>query len=243
MGTLGLVKAAGRCGLVVGICTLAWAIAGDGSWLAADEPDTVTEADQGSEAAKLYGAIQTFQEFAALPPSTADAGRLKRFVRKAFPKVRAGSLLPETLPDAAEALPFWLVKLGTDPRMPFADEKSDDPRYSFYTFAENRLKDGRYYPTSDFKTDPYVYFCADDYARSKYKDFEPYYVPDAKKPGGKLYLAPETCQIIGPGKDGKLGRGGSLLELSEEDRDNVVSFGTVVVAEIDLEDVESGDAE
>ncbi len=68
---------------------------------------------------------------------------------------------------------------------------------------------------------------------TKYKDFEPYYVPDDKAPGGKRYLAPETCQIIGPGKDGKLGRGGSLKKIAEEDRDNVVSFAKEVVGEME----------
>ncbi|RIK81166.1 MAG: hypothetical protein DCC68_09495 [Planctomycetota bacterium] len=66
-------------------------------------------------------------------------------------------------------------------------------------------------------------------------------MPDAKKPGVRHYLAPKTCQIIGPGKDGKLGRGGSLLELSEEDRDNVVSFAKELVGELDWRDVEVGE--
>jgi hypothetical protein len=40
----------------------------------------------------------------------------------------------------------------------------------------------------------------------------------------------------GPGKDGKLGRGGTLKELAEEDRDNVVSFAKVVVGEFEVGD-------
>jgi hypothetical protein len=209
--------------------------------LVADEPDAVTQADQAAEVAKLHGAMESFREkFTAMPPSVGGERKLVRFVRKAFPSARAGSL-PGKVPEAAESLPFWLSKVSTDPRQPFADDKEDVLRYKFYGFDEKRIKDGRYYPTSDFKTDPYVYFDSGGYAVGKYKEFEPYYLSDAKKPGVRNYLAAETCQIIGPGKDGKLGCGGSLLELSEEDRDNVVSFAKKVVGEVDWKKIEVGE--
>lgn len=61
-------------------------------------------------------------------------------------------------------------------------------------------------------------------------------MPGAKKPVARHYLAPETCQIVGPGKDGKLGRGGPLFELSEEDRDNLVCLAKGLVGEVDWEE-------
>jgi hypothetical protein len=231
--------ARGRSSIVVSLgCFLAAVLAGAAAQSNADEPKAVTEADQRKEVAKLSAAMESFKEkFSAPPPSVADEKQSRRFIIKAFPRARAGTAPPKLF-DAAEALPYWLTRVSTNDGMPFVDEKEDVLRYKFIELAEDRLKDGRYYPTSDGKSDPYVYFSEDRYAASKYKNFEPYYVPDAKRKGGKNYLAPNTWQIIGPGKDGKLGRGGSLKELSEEDRDNVVSFAKVVVGEIDWKSVE-----
>jgi hypothetical protein len=218
-------------------CALIASTLSTASPVTAEEPDTVTEADQPREVKKLYGAMMTFRDqFTLLPPSAASDKQLERFTRRAFPNARSDHK-PEKTPDAAEALPFWLSKISTDPRKPFSPiEKDEDPkelRYKFYEFDAKRLKDGRYYPTSDFKTDPFIYFDANTYKIAKHKDFEPYYLPDAKKPDVRHYLDPETCQIIGPGKDGKLGRGGSLLELSEEDRDNVASFAKEPIGKVD----------
>ncbi len=63
--------------------------------------------------------------------------------------------------DAAETLPYWLSQVSTNERQPFEVEADD--RFLFFRFDESRLKDGRYYPTSDKKTDPYVYFSWDSY--------------------------------------------------------------------------------
>ncbi len=191
------------------------------------------DAQMYQEVSKLYGAMESFKEkFTALPPCTNDERRFTRFVSRAFPKYEAGvsTPMPEKI-DAAEALVFWLRGVGTNPADPFSSDADD--RYIFFEFPESRVRDGRFYPPVNVETDPYVYFYYEDYGNAEYKGFRPYRWPDGEDRRGHEYFAPETCQIIGPGKDGKLGRGGSLTELSEEDLDNIVSFSTLRVGDID----------
>lgn len=184
------------------------------------------------EVRHLGFAMDAFKEkFNSLPPHGDNEERLRRFVRKAFPQARAVSAgaLPKQL-DAAEALVFWLSGVSTDPRNPFAKDAAE--RHVFFEFSRDRVREGRFYPKANGATDPYVYFAWDAFADAQYRGFRPYYWPHHVPWNTREYSAPETCQIVGPGKDGKLGRGGSLAELSEEDLDNEVSFDTRLVGEI-----------
>ncbi len=178
-----------------------------------------------------FAMVEFNEKFNSLPPNGDSEERLRRFVRKAFPQARGVSAraVPEQL-DAAEALVFWLSGVSTDPRDPFAKDAGE--RYVFFEFPSDRVRDGRFYPKADGETDPYVYFDWEDYDGSEYRGFRPYYWPQDDRRGNREYSGPETCQIVGPGKDGKLGRGGSMAELSAEDLDNEVSFDARLVGEI-----------
>lgn len=186
------------------------------------------------EVIKLHDAMESFKEkFGVLPPSTTDERSISRFTNKAFPTASqtALSTLPHKL-DASEALVFWLSRVSTDAKDPFAADAKE--RYTFFRFPASRVRDGRFYPPSDGETDPYVYFRYEDYDRAEYKGFRPYYRSEGEDWRHREYFAPFTCQIVGPGPDGKLGRGGLITELSEADRDNVVSFDMRPVGEIEL---------
>lgn len=189
---------------------------------------------RSSEVIRLYDAMESFREkFGVLPPSTTDEECIARFTKKAFPTASqtALSTLPHN-PDASEALVFWLSRVGMDAKDPFAADANE--RHTFFEFPASRVREGRFYPPCDGETDPYVYFRYEDYDRAEYKGFRPYWRKESEDGRFHEYFAQETCQIVGPGPDGKLGRGGLITELSEADRDNVVSFDTRPVGEIEL---------
>jgi hypothetical protein len=125
-------------------------------------------------------------------------------------------------------LVFWLSEISKNPKDPFA--RNDTDRYSFFEFPAGRVKQGKFFPPCDFDCQPYVYFQFTCYETAQHDGLHPYVRSQHRH--GNEYFAPETCQIIGPGEDGKLGRGGLITDLSEEDRDNVVNFSTLRVGEI-----------
>lgn len=182
----------------------------------------------------MYGGFESFREkFGAYPPNFDDKQRLAQFVKQAFPEYEPGvsTPYPESL-DAAEAIVFWLTRINTNPKDPFANDTNDpDGYFKFYTFEESRVQSGRYYPHPVDEVAPFVYFPSTNYDTAEYDGFRPYI--RSRENGKNDYFAPETCQIIVAGRDGKLGRGGWIAELSEEDRDNLTSFTTQRVGDID----------
>lgn len=186
------------------------------------------------ECSRLYGAMESFREkFDETPPNFDDMDRVARFVERVFPEYKPGVSAPYPRDlDAAEALVFWLGGISTEPADPFAPEAKE--RHKFYEFRPSGLHDGRYYPRGIDDTQPFVYFTHTSYATEEYEGFRPYV--RSQRGREKEYCAPETAQIIAPGRDGKLGRGGLITKLSEEDRDNVVSFDTRRVGDIGVEE-------
>jgi hypothetical protein len=196
-------------------------------WVLTHPPETEWQ----QETSKLHAAFESFHEkFGAYPPNFDDKERLAQFVKKAFPGYEPGvsTPYPESL-DAAEAIVFWLGRINGNPKNPFAASPQDpESLQRFYQFAESRIRDGRYYPplrsNSADDSKPFVYFAWSDYDTAEYEGLRPY--ARSRVNGKNDYFAPESCQIIVAGRDGKLGRGGLITELSEEDHDNVVNFST-----------------
>jgi hypothetical protein len=185
------------------------------------------------EVSKLYDGVADFREkFSQTPPNFHDKDELKRFVAKAFPQYQQGvsAPYPEDF-DAAQALVFWLSGISTDPADPFAPNAKD--RHLFFELPKGRIRDGRLYASDDEAAQPYVYFACTGYDGAEYRGLRPYQRHPLKG-GAKEYFAPETAQIICAGRDHEFGRGGLFTELSEEDRDNVVSFSTLRVGQIAL---------
>jgi hypothetical protein len=173
------------------------------------------------------------RKFGAYPPNFEDMDQVAQFVETAFPKYKAGTSTPypESL-DAAEALVFWLSGISTDPADPFAKDAQE--RIVFHNFEENWLCDGRYFPDGRDDEQPFVYFSHACYATAQYNGVRPYQRHVAG--GATVFYAADSFQIVAAGRDRKFGRGGLITELSEEDRDNVVSFSTKLVGEIDPEE-------
>lgn len=186
-----------------------------------------------NEPIALYSGVESFREkFGSSPPNFDDERRFNRFVTKCLPQSidKTSDVFARKL-DAAESLVFWLSQISEDPRHPFTADATTE-RYEFFRFSPGRVRDGKYFPKHEGASDAYVYFCWENYDTAEYRGFRPYRRPDDPKTGRKSYCAPETAQIVGPGADGKLGRGGLITELSEEDRDNTVSFSTSLAGEI-----------
>lgn len=200
----------------------------------------VTHADRKRDAQwyleviKLHAGMESFKEkFDELPPNFDDKQRVEAFVAKAFPQYKPGvsAPYPDDL-DAAEALVFWLSGISTDPADPFAGGERD--RFTFFQFPAERMRDGRFYPPGDKDVPPYVYFVYTSYGTEEYEGFRPY----VRSQDGrhKEHFAPESMQIIAAGRDGKLGHGGLITKLGEEDRDNIVNFTTQRIGDIELGD-------
>lgn len=192
------------------------------------------EATVYNEVTKLHAGLEAFKEkFGEFPPNFDDKQRVARFVAKAFPEFKPGESAPypDDL-DAAEALVFWLSGISTDPADPFAGGERD--RFTFFQFPAGRVRDGRFYPPGDKGVPPYVYFVYTSYGTEEYEDFRPY----VRSQDGrhKEYFAPESMQIIAAGRDGKLGHGGLITKLCEEDGDNIVNFSTQRIGDIELGD-------
>jgi hypothetical protein len=191
------------------------------------------EARWQQEASKLYGGFETFREkFGTYPPNFDYKQRLAQFVKQAFPEYEPGvsTPYPESL-DAAEAIVFWLTRINTNPKDPFVADLNDPEGYfKFYRFEESRVCNGRYYPHRGEEMAPFVYFPSTNYDTAEYDGFRPYI--RSRENGKNAYFAAETCQIIVAGRDGKLGRGGWIAELSEEVHDNLTSFSPMLVNDI-----------
>ncbi len=190
------------------------------------------EARLAIEAQSLFAGMERFKEkFGQFPPNFDDDDAVMRFVKSAFPKFVEGvSSPPPKKLDAARALVFWLSELGSDPADPFAWNPKE--QLVFFDFPSHQIEHNRFYSEYDYDEGAYVYFHHASYETVSYHDLRPYRRGSTERPGE--YFAPTTIQIIGSGKDCQLGRGGLITELSKEDRDNVVSFSTNVVGDIDL---------
>lgn len=228
---LGFVNRASSCGRFHLRHILFFAVVGFIALTASGCDRIVHDASQEKDVRELTHAMDSFRErFGTLPPSADDPKRFSGFVRKAFPTARVGGATPVAM-DPAHALVFWLSGVSTSSRTPFEVGAKD--RHEFFKFPQDRVRGARFYPTVEMQSDPYVYFHFEDYGRTDFNGFRPYYRRDG---ANKTYFASDSMQIIGPGKDGKLGRGGLITELSEEDRDNVVSFDTRRVGDIGVEE-------
>jgi hypothetical protein len=190
------------------------------------------EANWQQECAKLYGGMEAFkQQLGEYPPSFDDKDRVAQFVKRAFPQYEPGvsAPYPDDL-DAARALVFWLSEISSDPADPFSRQKKLP--YAFYEFPTSGLQNGRYYPRDC--TQPFVYCEHGSYATADYNGLRPYI---RTQQGDDIeYCAPETVQIIAPGKDDQLGSGGLLATISKADRDNLVSFDTRFVGDIPMDE-------
>lgn len=183
------------------------------------------------EAHLLHAGMERFKEkFGQYPPNFDDDEAVMRFVKSAFPKYVEGvSSLPPKKLDAARALVFWLSDLGADPADPFAWNPKE--RLVFFDFPSHQIEFNRFYSEYNYDEGPYVYFHHASYNSVNYDGLRPYRHGSSDQPGE--YFASSSIQIIGSGEDGKLGRGGWIAELSEDDRDNVTSFSTLRMGDID----------
>jgi prepilin-type N-terminal cleavage/methylation domain-containing protein len=230
-------------------------------------------ADMQQECSKIYGAFEAFrQQFTAFPPDgNGGQDKMKRFVRKAFPNARAGTMPPGEVMEAtsgpARAVVYWLSEVSTDPRQPFRREgggfggtqQQNELFFKLYEFRASGLgQQGKFYYPKDYdpqRDPPYLYFMNETYGMASYRTpdgqaFKPYDRGQSTSGGGggrgggnnRDFCAPETCQIISAGLDKLLGTGGTLnldtsagggeAIISEDDEDNMVSFDTRQIGDI-----------
>jgi prepilin-type N-terminal cleavage/methylation domain-containing protein len=230
------------------------------------------EAEISTEVNKLGQAVEVakneFQDY--FPDGTQGGGGggsgsdLQKFTRKAFPNMetRRGGRPPSDL-NPARALVFWLSQVNTDVTNPFKQQTSTQTGgkgvkqvHDFFSFNTGRLRNNLYYqPGIDPNSGghPYIYFCNRTYANASYdaggKRVKPYHY--GKKRAGQSggsgsqydYAAPDSFQIIAPGRDKELGTGGQLYtdeggvgaggdSIAYFDEDNLVNFDTRNVGDI-----------
>ncbi|MFT5526157.1 MAG: prepilin-type N-terminal cleavage/methylation domain-containing protein [Pirellulaceae bacterium] len=145
-----------------------------------------------TETATLSQAVERYKiEYGDYPPDFTDLNTVKRHLRKIFPRNAAAVVdSPEYLAwqdavgkiDPAEALPFWLASVSSDPIFPLTSGL--DPNYPFikqsnrkvwFDFDQSRLSDvdgdgyPEYYPKFSNQA-PFVYFDSRNYdhARASY---------------------------------------------------------------------------
>jgi prepilin-type N-terminal cleavage/methylation domain-containing protein len=172
----------------------------------------------------------------ATPPNFSRFDEVVRYMKKAFPRHQENLItvfggdadadgIPDNMPDASEALVFWLSRVKDDPRYPLSGPGTASAPFPF---VEARLKDldGDGWPSyipPDGKDAPYVYFSpAYSVARPLPKTPPPtilggiVYGDDYYMPGAEMLLLPfattsggwanaGTFQIISAGLDGDFG--------------------------------------
>jgi prepilin-type N-terminal cleavage/methylation domain-containing protein len=224
------------------------------------------------ELTQLHQAIEAYkQKFGDYPPNfdgitnTANlvdnTKPFARHLRKAFPRhqetqVTLGNVFKDSsgnfhVPDAAEALVFWLSGLWNDPRFPVSAGSGN--AIVLLPLEESRLRDingtgWKAYVPKDGKDAPYVYFENRTYSASSYtfnaQLVRPYKSSSVVKAGATTlpFANDLTYQIISAGLDGEFGDTTSTkFKVFPKGQWDVNDNGTKDTFENDLEDYVTGD--